>query len=168
MTERRGLLKIVGGLIATGLGLVVGIPAGLFLSFPARRRRAVDEIVEVADLARLPDGQPVRVPVIARRRLDAWTAFLDVTLGAVWLVRQGERVRALSTVCPHTGCSVDWDAAAGAFACPCHDSRFGLDGARRSGPAPRDMDPLDAEVDNGRVRLTYRRFRPGVPGREPT
>jgi Rieske Fe-S protein len=168
MTERRGMLKILGGLIVTGLGLVVGIPAGLFLSFPSRRRRGVEETVEVAELARLPEGRPVRVPVIARRRLDAWTAFTDVTLGAAWLVRQGERVRALSTVCPHTGCSVDWDADGGVFACPCHDSRFSPDGARRSGPAPRDMDALDAEVHDGRVRLVYRRFRPGVPGREPT
>ena len=35
--------------------------------------------------------------------------FSDVTLGGCWLVRQGDAVRALSTVCPHAGCSVDWD-----------------------------------------------------------
>jgi Rieske Fe-S protein len=82
------------------------------------------------------------------------------------LVRDGERVRALSTVCPHAGCSVDWDEARARFACPCHDSAFALDGATVAGPAPRGLDALDCTVEAGRVRVVYRRFRPGVKSRE--
>jgi Rieske Fe-S protein len=167
MTGRRGVLKIVGGALATALGVALAIPAAAFLSYPVRRRRSDDGAVEVADLERLPDGKPVRVPVVVKRRLDAWTAFVDVTLGAAWLIRRGAEVQALSTVCPHAGCSVDWHPERDCFACPCHDSVFASDGNRTSGPAPRGMDPLAVEVKDGRVRVTYLRFRQGVSDREP-
>jgi Rieske Fe-S protein len=94
-------------------------------------------------------------------------AFTDVTLGAVWLIRRGAEVQAFSTVCPHAGCAVDWDAHKREFACPCHASAFGPDGARVAGPAPRGMDQLDCSVSEDRVRVAWRRYRQGVPGKEP-
>lgn len=47
--------------------------------------------------------------------------------------RTGEFV-ALSTTCPHAGCRVS-TVADGAITCPCHGSRFDLDGAVLRGPA---------------------------------
>ena len=126
-----------------------------------------DEPVDVGAVERLPEGEPVRVAVTAARRRDAWTAFSDVTLGACWLVRRGDDVRALSTVCPHAGCAVDFDPARRLFVCPCHDSTFALDGERRSGPAPRAMDRLDTVVAGGRVRVAWRRFRTATAKKEP-
>lgn len=40
----------------------------------------------------------------------------------------------LSSVCPHQGCQVN-AVRDGAVICPCHGSRFGLDGAVLQGPA---------------------------------
>lgn len=157
---------MLAGVLATGLGLVVGIPAALVASWPTRAPRRSDGAVDVGELARLPDGVPVRVPIRVVRQIDAWTAFTDVTLGAAWLVRQGDAVRALSTVCPHAGCSVDWERDKSCFACPCHGSAFAKDGARTDGPSPRGMDPLEVEIKSGRVLVTYRRFRQGVGDRE--
>jgi Rieske Fe-S protein len=169
MASRRGLLQIAGGAVLTALGLAIAAPAALFVTFPTRRRTVSggEEPIDVGPLERLPEGVPVRVPVTAARRRDAWTAERDVQLGAAWLVRSGGSVAAWSTVCPHTGCAVDWDAAGRRFACPCHNSVFAPDGRYVSGPAPRGMDPLDCGVKEGRVSLAYRRFRPGVPSREP-
>jgi len=168
MAGRRGFLQILGGGLMTILGAALAIPAAIFYTAPARRPRETEEPIDVGALERLPEGVPQRVPVIARRRLDAWTAFTDVTMGAAWLIRNGTNVRAFSTVCPHAGCSVDWDAPKKCFACPCHGSAFSVEGERVEGPAARGMDPLEVEVKEGRVRLTYRRFRQGVPDREPT
>ncbi len=166
---RRGLLAWASSAIAAALGAAVALPAFAFFTFPARRRTVEggDEPIDVGAIDALPDGKPVRVPVVAARLRDAWVALNGVTLGAVWLTRRGTEVAALSTVCPHAGCAVDWDPAAKNFACPCHDSVFAADGARLSGPAPRAMDRLDCAIDNGRVRVTWRRFRPGVPSKEP-
>ena len=105
-----------------------------------------EEPIDLGPVDKLPEGEPVRVTVKVPRRRDAWTAFTDVTLGAVWLVRDGQKVRALSTVCPHAGCAVDWQKEQSCFSCPCHDSAFRPDGERVSGPSPRGMDPLEAVV----------------------
>ena len=166
--HRRSFLKILSGAMMTALGAVLAVPAAIFYTAPARRKRQEDEALDVTALDRLQEGVPLRVPLVARRRLDAWTAFTDVTLGAAWLLRKGGEVRALSTVCPHAGCSVDWDAPKQCFACPCHGSVFSPDGERSAGPAPRGMDPLPSTVKDGRVLVTYKRFRQGVPDREPT
>lgn len=168
MTRRRVLEWIVGA-VSGAIAVALGAPAAAFLSFPARRRviSGGDEPLDVAAVDKLPEGEPVRVTVTAPRRRDAWTAFQDVTLGACWLVRHGDDVRALSTVCPHAGCAVDFDAARREFVCPCHDSTFALDGTRRAGPAPRALDRLDTVVAGGRVRVAWRRFRTATAKKEP-
>ena len=169
MTTRRRVLEAVVGAIATVVGVAIAIPAGAFLTFPTRKRTVsgADEPLDVARLDTLPEGKPVRVTVKAPTRRDAWTAFSDVTLGGCWLVREGGSVRALSTVCPHAGCAVDWDEGASAFVCPCHDSRFALDGERQSGPSPRAVDTLDVDVKEGRVAVAWRRFKTATPKKEP-
>ena len=44
------------------------------------------------------------------------------------------RYQGLSSTCPHAGCQVN-AVRDGAVICPCHGSRFGLDGAVVQGPA---------------------------------
>ena len=167
--QRRGLIKLVTAAIAGALGVAIAIPAAIVLGHPVRRRTVFggDEPIDVATLSELPDGVPTRKTVRASTLRDAWAAFSNVTLGAVWLVRRGEKVEAFSTVCPHAGCAVDWDAQKSCFACPCHASVFGADGERKSGPAPRGLDRLDCAVEKDQVRVTWLRFRQGVPQKEP-
>jgi len=167
--NRRSVLAWMASAIGCALGVALAVPAAGYLTFPARKRTVSgsDDPIDLGEVGALPDGKPVRVAVKVARWRDAWNALTDVTLGAVWLRRDGDSVRALSTVCPHTGCAVDWDAPQKQFRCPCHDSVFDENGARVSGPAPRAMDALDCAVDGGRVRVAYRRYRPGVRDREP-
>lgn len=165
--ERRGFFRMVGGALMSLMGAALAIPAAVFYTAPARRRQNQEGAVDVGSLERVPEGPPVRVPVIVKRRLDAWTAFTDVTLGAAWMIRKGAEIKAFSTVCPHAGCSIDWDAPKDCFACPCHGSVFSPDGIRTEGPSPRGMDSLDVEVKEGRVLVSYRRYRQGVSEKEP-
>jgi len=48
----------------------------------------------------------------------------------------------LSSVCPHAGCNVN-KIVDGAIVCPCHGSRFNLDGSVAKGPA---TEPLEARA----------------------
>jgi len=45
----------------------------------------------------------------------------------------------LSSVCTHSGCTVRFALAANQMQCPCHGSKFDLDGAVVVGPAAREL-----------------------------
>ncbi len=44
-------------------------------------------------------------------------------------------LRAMSALCTHQGCTVEWDEAGRKFDCPCHGSQFTEAGAVTEGPA---------------------------------
>jgi len=59
-------------------------------------------------------------------------------------------VKAFSTVCTHQGCAVD-EIAGGTINCPCHGSKFKLDGSVANGPAARPLPPVTVKVVDGQV-----------------
>ena len=48
-------------------------------------------------------------------------------------------VHAVSAVCTHLGCIVNWNPAEKTWDCPCHGSRFGYEGKVIQGPAVQDL-----------------------------
>ncbi|MBA3908190.1 MAG: Rieske (2Fe-2S) protein [Pseudonocardiales bacterium] len=63
------------------------------------------------------------------------------------------RFEGLSAVCTHTGCIVD-KVASGLIECPCHGSRYHLDGTVARGPAPRALTQRPVTVVDGTIVLT--------------
>jgi glycine/D-amino acid oxidase-like deaminating enzyme/nitrite reductase/ring-hydroxylating ferredoxin subunit len=61
---------------------------------------------------------------------------------AVFRDEAGER-HSCSAVCPHLGCLVQWNGAEKTFDCPCHGSRFTPEGRVLTGPATRDLRPIE-------------------------
>ena len=55
-------------------------------------------------------------------------------------------LHAVSLVCTHLGCHVTWNPAERSWDCPCHGSRFDVDGGILHGPATR---PLDRKATGG-------------------
>jgi glycine/D-amino acid oxidase-like deaminating enzyme/nitrite reductase/ring-hydroxylating ferredoxin subunit len=58
---------------------------------------------------------------------------------AVYRDPQGQ-VHAVSARCTHLGCIVAWNPAEASWDCPCHGSRFSIDGEVLQGPAVRDLE----------------------------
>ncbi len=50
-------------------------------------------------------------------------------------------IHAVSLVCTHLGCHVTWNPAERSWDCPCHGSRYDVDGAILHGPAVRPLAP---------------------------
>ncbi|MGH2941584.1 MAG: (2Fe-2S)-binding protein [Solirubrobacteraceae bacterium] len=55
-------------------------------------------------------------------------------------------LHAVSAVCTHRGCVVEWNAAERTWDCPCHGSRFGHDGGLVRGPAQRPLEAKEVET----------------------
>lgn len=62
------------------------------------------------------------------------------------------RFQGLSTVCPHQGCSVN-AVRDGQVICPCHGSRFALDGAVLQGPAQSPLGRRAVAVQGQNITL---------------
>jgi Rieske Fe-S protein len=74
-------------------------------------------------------GRPDALP------LDRATFLPDRRL---FVINRTDGFAAVSAVCTHLGCTIRHVEGEG-FVCPCHGSRFGLDGRVLSGPAPRPL-----------------------------
>lgn len=79
----------------------------------------------------------------------------DIRSGHGAVIRQGKEklavyrdeagaLRRVSAVCTHRGCVVHWNSLERTWDCPCHGSRFGVDGKVLNGPASAELDAHDA------------------------
>jgi menaquinol-cytochrome c reductase iron-sulfur subunit len=167
--DRRKFLKLA----TCGLGGVVGIaaaaPAISLVLAPASRQTVTTpkDPIDLGDAASAERWTEWRkVDVIAPEVRDGWTTARNIVLGAAYVRTNNKSFEALSGVCPHLGCAVGFDGKA--FLCPCHDSKFAAeDGARQTGPSMRGLDPLPIEVKDGRLRLTWVRYKLDTASREP-
>jgi menaquinol-cytochrome c reductase iron-sulfur subunit len=136
-----------------GFALLVPAAVGAvsFLN-PLRQKSQSGQLMRLAALDLLPsDGTPQKVSVIADRT-DAWNRYPAESIGAVFLRRNGDKVTALQVICPHAGCSINFEGSVkeGKFFCPCHAASFDLSGKRTdaTSPSPRDMDTMEVEIRN--------------------
>ncbi len=53
----------------------------------------------------------------------------------------------LSATCTHLGCIVNWKSEEGIIACPCHGSKFNVQGEVIGGPAPRPLPRFSISID---------------------
>ncbi|MCI0394330.1 MAG: ubiquinol-cytochrome c reductase iron-sulfur subunit [Chloroflexi bacterium] len=101
-----------------------------------------------------------RIPVVASSLPEVNDEPLNVPEGRFWLVNldstnpQGQErmyqaedeaepiigVAAIYKVCTHLGCIYNWTPTNNRFECPCHGSKYRLDGRRIESPAPRTLD----------------------------
>jgi len=64
----------------------------------------------------------------------------------------GEKSHVLKSTCPHTYCEVRWNGAEKSWDCPCHGSRFSINGRLLTGPSTEGLQRVfinpDDEKDN--------------------
>ncbi len=143
MSRRRALASIGGGaLTVAGLGTLV----------TGTRYMRPNVLFEPA--TRFAVGRPEDVPlggvlVLPKRRL-----FVSRSEGGFY---------AMSSICTHLGCMVQHQegrSASERFFCPCHGSRFDIEGKVVGGPAPRPLDRLELSIEDGSLVVDVSRTVP--------
>ena len=187
-TPRRGfLVSLLALIVSIALILIPASLGAVFLLDPVLRRGRT-ESNEAAEngsrwdadgfirldigVSALPDdGSPLAYSV-TDDKTDAWNRYRNVEVGTVWLRRidKADGVMALSSICPHLGCAVDFRATNQDFYCPCHTSAFSLQGDPLNEIPPRSMDQLETRLKpetGDTIWLKYQKFRATIPEKIP-
>ncbi|MDE5411908.1 MULTISPECIES: ubiquinol-cytochrome c reductase iron-sulfur subunit [Alkalihalobacterium] len=140
----------VGGFMAAGMIM----PMARFALDPALKVGAESDMVPINLHVDEVTSEPIRKN-FQFEQVDAW--YTSEVTGAAWVFRQGDEIIALSPVCTHLGCTVDWNTNPdfeNQFFCPCHFGRFELDGTNVAGTPPtRPLDVYELEVRDGYIYL---------------
>ncbi len=67
--------------------------------------------------------------------------------------QDGDKIKAVSALCTHKFCIVEFDKNEKNLYCPCHGARFKLDGQVINGPADKPLEEVKVEVEDGELRL---------------
>lgn len=60
----------------------------------------------------------------------------------------GGKLHMVKSTCPHAHCEVRWNSAEITWDCPCHGSRFNVNGKILTGPAVQDLPRMDSENES--------------------
>jgi Rieske Fe-S protein len=136
--------------ILTALTVTGILPILVFLwpPPPKGQKKGALQIALDTPLDQLSDGQAVKFNAPASPN----SAFImadgggdnargDLAFGGFVVMHQG-KVEVLAINCSHLGCSVALNESAKSFDCPCHGSRFHIDGTVLRGPAAYPLSHL--------------------------
>jgi menaquinol-cytochrome c reductase iron-sulfur subunit len=162
--SRRSFLGVLLGLASTFVGALLAIPVLRYIFYPLTASAEDSNWAEVGSLASISDVQtPLRRTLDLKQR-DGWLE--TVSQPIVYIIKEGGKLKALSAICTHLGCTVPWDPGRNEFVCPCHGGTYSADGTHISGPPRRSLDSLETKVSGGKLMVKYQYFRPDVPNKE--
>lgn len=131
---RRSFLQLSAtGVMCGGLAAGYGTLAAFATRFlyPAAGEATAWQFVAALDQFPLGASQPYVAPngmqIVIARQAEGNSA---------------EDFIALSSICPHLGCQVHWEAQNQRFFCPCHNGVFDPQGKPVSGPPQKSGQPL--------------------------
>lgn len=117
-TSRRGALAWLSSVALFGSAVI-----SAFANFVFLKPRAT-----YGQPSRFSVGRPEEYPAGARIAIEP---------RRICVVREGDKLAAISTTCTHLGCIVSVSDTG--FSCPCHGSRYDQDGTVTGGPAPKAL-----------------------------
>jgi cytochrome b6-f complex iron-sulfur subunit len=121
--------------IAASAIVIVELAGGILAFLWPRRRRGREEKIFVA--GKVSD---FKIGEVASFRKEK-----------TFVVRQEGGFLAISSVCTHLHCIVNWNGITKRFECPCHGAKFNETGEVLEGPPPRPLDLHKLEVAAGNV-----------------
>lgn len=139
---RRRLVEVLlgGGVFASIVSFIY--PVLKYLAPPAVPDLGQDEVVAAAVGDLKANGSKVF-------RFGSRPALLLLTA-------EGE-YHAVSAVCTHLGCTVQYRNDMHAIWCACHNGTYGLDGRNVSGPPPRPLESFQVNIRGNEIVVSRKR-----------
>ena len=147
---RRAFLATAIYGIGTAIGTALAVPVLVYLFWPSSRRKQ-SAWLDVGNESDLEQDKPKEL-TFRHNRLDGWKIYSERS--TAWAVKSSDgSIIVFSPWCTHLGCAYHWEPSKHEFICPCHDSRFSIDGRVIQGPAPRPLDRFEVKVEGKRIWL---------------
>ena len=124
MPRRHFLERLARGGVAF-VGLSVLLSAIAYFRSNGRMRRKYERLIRIGEIDHFSTGYSRLI------RIESDTILLGKD--------SADHFFALSAVCPHKGCLVEWRRGENRILCPCHGALFDLKGNVLSGPAQRGL-----------------------------
>ena len=152
MASRRNLLKI-GAISAISFVITACTKAVSGSSAPTSE--AVVEDTQTPSVPEQTPSQGGEVVIAQVSGLVAGEGFnfkANDGTDAILFKTKDKKVYALSRICTHEGCSVEFDLAQNKLICPCHGATYEApDGNVISGPTQRNLKKINVKVDGNNV-----------------
>lgn len=91
-----------------------------------------------------------KIPRDGVKKIEITVENLNKSL-KVFLVKTENSLIALSPMCTHLGCSVNYDRNSMEFLCPCHGGRYDINGNVIAGPPKESLHRLPVKIENKKV-----------------
>jgi len=145
--NRRDFLKKVVTFSLSLMGIVV-FPLYFYLK-PTRLKTKSTEFFYVT----IEDNLP-------KKGVNRFKVLINDKKMLVYIVKYNDEWIALSPVCTHLGCLVNWNRNKNEFQCCCHGGRYAMDGTVLGGPPPASLTRLPMEIRGDKLfvglRLSYK------------
>jgi Rieske Fe-S protein len=142
--SRRELLQGLGVAAVGALAVAAGCgQQGSTLSTATSSGCGTGECIDLSDAANKP------------LTTAGGAMLIDMAGDTILVVRVSDsQVVALSAICTHEGCSMDYLAGQKVIDCPCHGSQFATDGSVLRGPAVRALRVYNVTLANNRITVS--------------
>ncbi len=128
--------RFIGFIWIASAAIVIGeMIGGTFAFLWPRRKREKVETLFIA--GRAADFKPGQIKPFRKEK--------------TFIVRTEAGFIALSAICTHLHCIVNWNEVLKRFECPCHGAKFNQNGEVLEGPPPRPLDLLKLEIEAGNL-----------------
>jgi Rieske Fe-S protein len=144
-SDRRSFLIKVCNLFSF-VGLFITTSLYLFYAFPKQVRKRKTVYVYACEEDELP-VQGVRQYVIN------YPQYGRSVTKKIFIVNTGGDLFALSGVCTHLGCLVNWYRLENRFRCPCHSGQYDIKGNVIAGPPPAPLNRLPLKIEHQKAKV---------------
>lgn len=137
---RRAFLKVIAGVLGAGYAGAIGYPVYRYIASPVEQAASASLVTEVTldNVLKLP--------------LNSSMIFKFGTAPAILIRHANDTWTALSAVCTHLGCTVNYQPENHVIFCPCHSGVYNAEtGANISGPPPKPLKQYKVIISDGKV-----------------